>query len=535
MVRRLIALPLAALVISTLILGGISLAFSAGDNAPQATKTATTLGQTDGTELADTGATNPGRLRAAARSARNNGNGKGNGNKPTTTTTTVGRDPLTPITQPPAVTSTTKAATTTTKPPTTTTTTKPATTTKPPTTTTTTKPATTTKPPTTTRPPTTTTAPPKEPSPPPSGDAVDIYPGDNVNAILAGHPQGTTFLMHAGVYKRVTLMPKSGQTITGQKGTILDGEGVAEDGVGRASANNITIRGLTIKNYKDKCIDWGAQGAGTAWTIENNDLSYCTMGIKTKRGGTYKNNYVHHNRQYGMNGNGGTQIKVIGNEIAFNRTNRSYDSGDSGGTKFLRTFDAIVRGNHVHDNYGNGIWFDGSNHDALIENNVVTNNEGAGIFHELGFSPTIRNNTVKGNGHESSGRAGGGSGILVLATKDAKIYRNTVTNNRNGIMAKWNDMNAGRDKDNLTGETFYLKNLYVHDNVVTMQVGTTGIADLSAAQMSVEASWNNRFENNTYNLANASGTFFRWKDADPNKSGSQLYTYSQWRLVHPKD
>ncbi len=515
MVRRLIALPVAALVISTLILGGISLALDGGGDEPRAAKTVTTLEQTDGVDDVYAVKKTAGQQRATERSNGNAyayGKDKRRGPEPTTTTTiapavaapSTTQPGVTPTTTPYPLTPTTQVTTTTTKPPTTATTKPPTTTTKPPT--------------------TTTTAPPKQP-PPPSGDRVDIYPGDNVSGILAAHPQGTTFLMHSGVYKRVTLMPKSGQTIIGQNGAILDGEGRTADGVGRANANNITIRNLTIRNYTDKCIDWGAQGAGLNWTIEDTEVSYCLTGIKVKKGGTYKNNYVHHNRKYGMNGNG-VNLTVVGNEIAYNRTDKSQDLGDSGGTKFLRTERLVIRSNHVHDNYGHGIWVDGSNQGALIEKNKVTNNERVGIFHELGFSPTIRNNTVKGNGHKTDGKAAAGSGILVLATKDANVYGNTVTGNRNGIMAKWNDLKPGRATDNLTGEKFYLKNLNVHNNVIAMNVGTTGIADLSNAKNAYTSSWNNRFAGNSYTLGSSSGKFFRWKET---------ITYAQWKQIHPSD
>ncbi len=393
--------------------------------------------------------------------------------------------------------------------PTTTTTTRP-----PPTTTTTTAP-----PPTTT----TTTAPPT--------DAVDIWPGDDVNAILAANPEGTTFLMHAGVYSRLTLMPRSGQVVIGEAGTVLDGGNATADGVGRAVANDITIRGLTIRNYTDACVDWGADGWGQRWLIEDVDAGYCRLGVKVKKGGTYRDNYIHHNAQYGMEGTGEWDLVVEGNEIAYNRTNTNYDLGDSGATKFHSTVGMVFRDNHVHDNNGLGIWLDGPNTGAIIEGNLVVGNDQAGIVHELGYSPIIRNNTVEGNGFDSDGLGGEGAGILAFSVRDAEIYGNTVIGNRNGIAGRSDD--RGFDDD--TGLEWMLVDLYVHDNEVTMDLGATGIWDYYPGEPALDPGANIRFEGNTYTLTPQGGRFLRWVDAISGNGDWDLHTLSGWQAYFPLD
>ena len=359
---------------------------------------------------------------------------------------------------------------------------------------------------------------------------VDIWPGDDVNTVLAGNPVGTSFLLHAGVYSQLTLMPRSGQVITGEPGTILDGGGVTADGVGRAVANDVTIRGLTIRNYTNACVYWGADGWGRRWTIEDVDAGYCKIGVKVKKGGIYRGNYIHHNLQYGMEG-GDSDVVVEDNEIAFNRTDTSWDPGDSGATKFYNSVGMVVRDNYVHDNNGFGIWFDGSNTDAVIEGNLVVDNDQAGIVHELGYSTIIRNNTVEGNGFGSDGLGGEGAGILAFSVRDAEIYGNVVTGNRNGIAGRSDD----RGVDDDTGEEWLLEDLYVHDNYITMDTGATGIWDYLPGEPALEPESNVRFEGNIYTFIPSAGRFLRWTDAIAGNSGWDLFTLTGWRAHFPLD
>ena len=466
-------------------------------------------------------------------------NGEQNGNawgkdkprgKPTTTTTTQGTvttlATTTTTTQAPTTTTTQAPATTTQAPATTTTTT--TTTQAPATTTTTTQaPATTTT--TTTQAPATTTT--TQAPPPPGGVSydVEVRPGDDVQQVLSSHGEGTVFYLRAGVYKRVTLKPRSNQKIIGEPGAILDGEGVTADGIGSAAANGIVIKGLEIRNYTDKCVEWGAQGYGRNWRIENNDIHHCAVGIKVKSDNTYVGNMIHHNRIYGISGSG-DNIKVIGNEISYNRTDTSAAYGNSGATKFASTTNLVLRDNHVHHNYGHGLWTDGHTKNALIEDNRVVANHGNGIFHELGYGPTIRNNWVEGNGTGQSGRGADGAGISVFSTFDAVVSGNTVKNNVHGIVGKHDERCCER-----SGAQWKLKNLRVTGNTVTMDEGYTGLYDLAAGDDVYSSSWNNVFADNTYTLQPSSGTFFLWKDPDPGTATHERLTLTQWRNIQTND
>ncbi|HEX6221058.1 MAG TPA: right-handed parallel beta-helix repeat-containing protein [Acidimicrobiia bacterium] len=344
---------------------------------------------------------------------------------------------------------------------------------------------------------------------------VVISPSDDVNQILQAHPDGTSFLLKAGTYRRLTIRPKSGQSITGENGTVLDGEGRTPHAMGdETSANDVTLRNLEIINYTEFGIAWGAQGAGKGWVIENSEIASNYVGVRLKSDGTVRNSHVHHNTTYGVLASG--RVVLEGNEIAFNHS-ESYPSGASGGLLLGRASNSIIRNNHIHHNYTIGLHLDGRKENVLIEGNTVEDNEDVGISYELGGSGMIRNNLVRRNGSGSSGRGGDGAGIMILGATDVTVQGNRVEGNVNGIV--------GRQPDRTnpdTGKLWELRNLRVVDNAVTMSQGWTGIYDRASGQPSLDA--NNVFEKNSYST---SGEHFRW--------GSEMMTLSEWQEIHPND
>jgi hypothetical protein len=52
---------------------------------------------------------------------------------------------------------------------------------------------------------------------------VDLTPGQNLEAIVARSPEGTSFRFEPGVYRLQTIHPRSGQQFIGQEGVILSG------------------------------------------------------------------------------------------------------------------------------------------------------------------------------------------------------------------------------------------------------------------------------------------------------------------------
>jgi parallel beta-helix repeat protein len=212
------------------------------------------------------------------------------------------------------------------------------------------------------------------------------------------------------------------------------------------------------------------------------------------------------------------------NEIAFNNY-RDTAGNSAGGSKWFHTRDLVVRNNFSHDNVGPGLWTDGHNEGVLYQGNRVVDNTASGIKHEASCDAVIRNNTAVGNGFDTGEWMAGG--IRVSLSPDVEVHHNVVSNNRNGITAAY----AHRDyADTLCpgpDGQHQLKNLWVHDNTITMPTGQSGVVASDAANK-VFGAWNNRFDRNTYVIGTTAqpfewrgdATITEWKAAgqDPNST-----------------
>lgn len=352
--------------------------------------------------------------------------------------------------------------------------------------------------------------------------AVFVAAGESIQAAVDAAPAGATFVLGSGIHRRQSIAPKHGQTFIGEDGAILDGEGVTEDGIAATTANDVTITNLTIRDYTDKCIEDGLGGGGYRWLVENNDIGYCDIGIRIKMDGVVRGNYIHHNRRYGLTGAVANDLLIEDNEFAYNRTNQSWASDESGTMKIADSDGVVFRNNWVHHNYGHGIYFDVRNTNTLIENNISEYNDKVGIFYEISDTATIRNNTVTGNGRNTSGIQGAGAGILVYSSRNTSITNNHVTGNIHGIVGKHSDRGTNQN----TGLPYQLRDLHVAGNTVEINHpdGYTGLLDLTGNLESLP--WNNTFTNNTYTI-DPTTTPFIW--------GTNLTNLTTWQTIHPND
>ncbi|WP_020531563.1 carbohydrate-binding domain-containing protein [Flexithrix dorotheae] len=205
------------------------------------------------------------------------------------------------------------------------------------------------------------------------------------------------------------------------------------------AASHVTVENLVIEKYAS-LIAYGAIGnriPGDHWTIKNNEVRYNHgAGIHFASHNLVEGNNVHHNGQIGIKASDRYPIgeanegepkivvdsEVIENDIWANRSpNVGYDWGfEGGGTKFVRTQNLLVKGNHVYGNNGPGLWTDIDNYGTVYELNVVEDNFASGIFHEISGEATIRNNIVSNNAFSH------GAQIYVVGSEDVKVYYNEV-------------------------------------------------------------------------------------------------------------
>lgn len=276
-------------------------------------------------------------------------------------------------------------------------------------------------------------------------------------------------------------------------------------------AEDVTIRELIIEKYSTPTRDGTIDArAADGWRIENSWIRWNHgIGIRFGDQMTIRSSLLFGNGQLGLSGQG-DDLLVESSEIAYNQIAGIKAFGwEGGGAKINRSDGVTIRGNHVHHNHGHGLHTDGSSSAVLYEHNTVTDNDGTGISHETSYQATIRFNTVLRNGLKNSiGLVG--SGIFVNSSENVEVHSNVVADNADGI--------GGQQSDR--GD-HYLKNLWVHDNVIKMSSGHTGIA-ATTNEASVFGSWNNRFDFNDYSVEGTDEDYFRW---DGNR------TFAEWRAA----
>jgi parallel beta-helix repeat protein len=154
------------------------------------------------------------------------------------------------------------------------------------------------------------------------------------------------------------------------------------------------------------------------------------------------------------------KVLVSGVEIDHNGSTAGLGDGSSG-IKFAGSGGSTIRDSYVHDNIGNGIWFDvDSGGGDLIENNLVVGNSRRGIFYEVSRGPVlITGNEVRGN---NTSKISGASGIGVSSGKNVTIEQNFIRDN-----FVW-DMRFGEVSRPDINWDYPLSNVLVRNNNVSM-------------------------------------------------------------------
>ena len=346
-----------------------------------------------------------------------------------------------------------------------------------------------------------------------SGYSGCIYPEDLfINGVMLQHVtslsqvSSTKWYFDYGANKIYIGTDPSGKTV---ETSVLQ---VAFNG----TASNVTIRNLTVEKYAVPA-DLGAiyPTGGSGWVVDGVTIQYNHGGgIKMNNGMHLINSHINNNGLQGIASYQVSNLLVQGNEIAYNN-NAHYDPfWSGGGTKFYSTKYLTVTGNNVHHNYGKGLWTDHENQYVTYSNNTVTDNAHQGILHEISYDAVIKNNTVLRNGFQDVGGYAG-AGISLTCSSNVEITGNTVSGNAHGIFVRQYNRGSG-------SQGFYqVKNLYVHDNTVTMSTGASGMLQ-NIGDNSYYTSKNNRFVHNTYYLNGMAKPFY-WMNNTQSVSGWKNY------------
>lgn len=206
---------------------------------------------------------------------------------------------------------------------------------------------------------------------------------------------------------------------------------------------------------------------GEAMRITGNEVRFNHgAGIQAWEGSHVIGNYIHHNGQIGVVGQG-AGIVVEGNLIAHNNTAGFDPVWEAGGAKWVDTEGLVVRDNVSWRNRGPGLWLDLYNRASLIENNTVRGNRGPGIFVELSYGADVLRNVVVGNGRGYT--AWSPAGVLVVDSSAVTIRGNEIAGNRSGVVLIQDERQSGP-----YGAT-RLSAITVSGNRIAMRRGITGM------------------------------------------------------------
>ncbi|GLZ04901.1 hypothetical protein Acsp03_23670 [Actinomadura sp. NBRC 104412] len=128
------------------------------------------------------------------------------------------------------------------------------------------------------------------------------------------------------------------------------------------------------------------------------------------------------NGMLGVHGNQADDLRLERVRSTRNNLERFKQAPVSGGVKVTRSRGVTVTGSVLSGNLGKGLWLDESVHGITVTGNRVARNAGHGIVLELSAEAVVAGNLVRDNG---------GDGLRVNDTEGVQIWNNTlVTNGR---------------------------------------------------------------------------------------------------------
>jgi nitrous oxidase accessory protein len=246
----------------------------------------------------------------------------------------------------------------------------------------------------------------------------------SIGAALESAREGDRIVVRAGVYREPTLQVSLPVTIAGDSGAILDGEG--QRGLLEVHADDVTIRGLTLRNTGASQIEDRAAlkvRSARGCRIEGNTLRDAFFGI-----------YLEETNGCEVTGNdlrgpesrqtlGGNGIHVWQSDSVRIRDNRV--SGHRDGIYFEFVTHGRVAGNASTGNARYGLHFMFSD-DCRYEDNVFRGNEsGIAVMY-------TRRVHMAGNRFEQNW-GGAAYGLLLKDITDSEIRDNVFASNTVGL------------------------------------------------------------------------------------------------------
>jgi hypothetical protein len=253
---------------------------------------------------------------------------------------------------------------------------------------------------------------------------VFVAAGSSIQSAVNANPAGTTYIIGGGTHGNQTVSPKAGDSFYGEPGAVMDGTNSTGNAFSGASAANVTVDGILVENYTNGFNQEGHIRLGSNMTVTNCEVRNGSgLGIWNSPDSYIAFNHVHHNQWIGIGGFKAHRSVIENNEVSYNG---EAGFSDRGGSKWVGAFDIVVRNNHYHHNWGNGIWLDANFVDALVEGNLIEDAPpkdpplhpvaSKGLHWEAACSGTLRYNTIRRCAHS----------VYLIADNQTEFHDNTI-------------------------------------------------------------------------------------------------------------
>lgn len=251
-----------------------------------------------------------------------------------------------------------------------------------------------------------------------------VYPSDNLQNLIENAPAGSLVKIKSGTYSVNNIQITKPIIIIGENYPVINGN--KKDEVFTVSANDVTIKGLTIQNAGISYLKENAAiriNESHNCVIEDNILKENYFGIYLSKSYNcvISNNKIEaSNKTETSSGNGihlwySKGITIIGNKI----------KGHRDGIYFEFVMHSLIKDNFSKENLRYGLHFMFSDSCSYIKNTFENNGAGVAVMY-------TKNVTMKENKFISNWGAAS-FGVLLKDLTDCLIEENYFEKNTNGL------------------------------------------------------------------------------------------------------
>lgn len=340
-------------------------------------------------------------------------------------------------------------------------------------------------------------------------------PASDLAQVVAGAPAGTCFELAAGTYDFFDVVPKDYMSFVGAgpHATVAVGTDDRENAF-HGTAIGVTIAGLGLIDFQgdggEKRQEQGAiRGTIAIWESNRGEMARDWLIEDVRVENTYANgvllgdDFTIRNSSFidnGVTGLAGSETSgglieanlIVGN--GFNQADGYLANG--GGMKFTQVISGdnplIVRGNHVYENDGIGIWCDIACNGFHVLDNYIHDQSSRAVMFELSSGGLIRGNVmIDANGWSDFRRDFNAGAVTVGESSDVVVEDNYIEGAVAGIIVRQTERPVRPVEDfldNYANVTFVSGDVTIRNNLLAdvelmgLSTGLTGEAVLDAPE-----------------------------------------------------